>query len=50
MLSFLICKFYSIEREVFKPFFTFLILDLNIGQKNENLSRQLFTLLPYKLF
>ena len=34
----------------FKPFFTFLVLDLNIGQKNETFSRKLFALLPDKLF
>ena len=28
----------------FKRFFTFLLLDLNIGQKNEIFSRKLFTL------
>ena len=34
----------------FKPFFTFLRLDLNIRQKNETFSRKLFALLPDKLF
>ena len=34
----------------FKQFFTFLLLDLNILQKNETFSRKLFALLPDKLF
>ena len=34
----------------FKPFFTFLLLDLNIWQKNETFSWKLFTLLQDKLF
>ena len=34
----------------FKPFFTFLLLDLNIGQKNETFSQKLFSQLPDKLF
>ena len=59
-------KRYSIEREVIwrntifnlKLYekcelniqFTFLLLDLNFGQKNETFSRKLFALLPDKLF
>ena len=34
----------------FKPFFSFLLLDLNIGKKNEAFSQTLFALLPDKLF
>ena len=34
----------------FKPFFTFLLWDLNILQKNETFSRKLFALWPDKLF
>ena len=34
----------------FKPFFTFLLLNLNIWQKNETFSRKLFALEPDKLF
>ena len=34
----------------FKPFFTLLLLDLNIWQKNETFSRKLFALLSDKLF
>ena len=34
----------------FKTFFAFLVLDLNIGKKNETFSRKLFTLLQDKLF
>ena len=34
----------------FKPFFTFLLLDLKIRQKNETFSRKLFAQLPDKLF
>ena len=34
----------------FKPFFTFLLLDLNIGQENETFIRKLFALLPDELF
>ena len=34
----------------FQPFFNVLLLGLDIGQKNESLSRKLFALLPNKLF
>ena len=34
----------------FKLFFTFMLMDLNIGQKNETFSRILFALLPDNLF